>query len=535
MQLNLKTMVERAEKYFPENEIVTRLDDGSLDRTNYAAFGKRVSKLASALKTIDVHEGDMVASLAWNTAQHLELYFGVPCSGSALHTANLRLSDEHIAYTVNHAADKAIFFSADLLDVVERVAPHLNTVETYIILGDAPAQTSLPSLITYEDLIGRGDADFKLPDVAEDSAASMCFTSATTGDPKGVIYSHRAIYLHALMLMGADTMAISEHDTFLPIAPMFHVNAWGIPFAGVWAGSKFVFPGSRPHAQENLDLIEAEKVTFAYGAVTVGIDMMNELEAKPRDISSLRQFMLGGSATPEGVMKYFLEKHGVPIFTAWGSTECAPIATTVHIKRHQVDFDDGGKIGIRLRQGLPVPGVDLEVRDGDGQAVPMDDETVGEAYVRGPWIATQYFNDPRSAESFDDGWWISGDIAAQDGEGVLRLVDRAKDLIKSGGEWISSVDLENALMGHDGVKEAVIIAMPDEKWLERPLAIVVLQEGADNVGEAELIEWLTPKFAKWWLPDRILIRDEIPKTGVGKFNKRLLRDGLKDLLADAKN
>jgi len=385
--------------------------------------------------------------------------------------------------------------------------------------------------MTYEELMVRGQDDFILPDLPEESPASMCFTSATTGDPKGVIYSHRAIYLHAMMLMGTDTMAVSEHDTFLPIAPMFHVNSWGIPYAGVWVGAKFVLPGARPHAAEILDLIEAEKVTFAYGAVTVGIDMMTELEVKPRDLSSLRQLMLGGSATPEGVMKYYLEKHNVPIFTAWGSTECAPIANTLHIKRHQVDYDDDGKIAIRLRQGIPVPGVELKVLDEDGGKVPWDDEAVGEAYVRGPWIATQYFNDERSRESFDAGWWVSGDIATQDEEGVLRLVDRAKDLIKSGGEWISSVDLENALMGHEAVKEAVIIAMPDEKWLERPLGIVVLQDGAKET-EAQLMEWLKPKFARWWMPDRILIRAEIPKTGVGKFNKRLLRDQLDHLLAE---
>ena len=531
MQLNLKTMVERAEKYFPQNELVTRLDDGVLVRTNYAAFGKRVRRLASALDRIGVKPGDMVASFAWNTTEHLELYFGVPCSGAALHTTNLRLSDEHISYTINHAADKALFFSPDLLDVVERIAPELKTVDNFIILDDLPMRSTLPNLITYEELIATGDENFCLPELPEDSPASICFTSATTGDPKGVIYSHRAIYLHALMLMGADTMAISEHDTFLPIAPMFHVNSWGIPFAGVWAGAKFVFPGSRPHAAENLDLIEAEKVTFAYGAVTVGIDMMNELEENPRDISSLRYLMLGGSATPEVVMKYYLEKHNVPIFTAWGSTECAPIATTVHIKRHQADFDHDSKIAIRLRQGLPVPGVEMKVLDGQGEEVAWDDAAVGEAYVRGPWIATEYFNDDRSSEGFEDGWWKSGDVASLDGEGVLRLVDRAKDLIKSGGEWISSVDLENALMGHGAVKEAVIIAMPHEKWLERPLGIVVLQDGQD-VTEAQLTEWLKPKFAKWWIPDRILIRDEIPKTGVGKFNKRLLRQRLDELLSE---
>ena len=533
MQLNLKTMVERAESYFPKNEIVTRLDDGSLARTNYSAFGKRVRRLASALETIGVKPGDMVASLAWNTVEHLELYFGVPCSGASLHTANLRLSDEHIIYTINHASDKALFFSGDLLDVVERVAPNLSSVESYIILGDLPEKCSLTRLITYEELMARGREDFELPDLPEGNPASICFTSATTGDPKGIIYSHRTIYLHALMLMGADTMAISEHDTFLPIAPMFHVNSWGIPFAGVWAGAKFVFPGSRPHAAEILDLIEAEKVTFAFGAVTVGIDMMGELEAKPRDLSSLRQLMLGGSATPEGVMKYYLEKHGVPIFTAWGSTECAPIATTVHTKRHQVELDDDGKIAIRLRQGIPVPGVELKVLDENGAEVPWDDVAYGEAYVRGPWIATEYFNDNRSSEGFENGWWKSGDVATQDGEGVLRLVDRAKDLIKSGGEWISSVDLENALMGHEAVKEAVIIAMPDEKWLERPLGIVVLQESAADITEAVLIDWLKPKFAQWWLPDRILIHREIPKTGVGKFNKRLLRENLDELLAES--
>ncbi len=526
--LNLKRLVERPEKYFPRNEILTRQDDGSMFRYTYKDYCARVRRLASALEKLGVKPAEKVATLAWNTHQHLELYFGVPCAGRVLHTANLRLSDEHLIYTINHAEDVALFFSPDLLTQVEAVAPLLKHVRAYVMLADeVPANTTLSPLHAYEDLIASGDPDFEYPEVDEHAPASMCFTSATTGNPKCVVYSHRALYLHSQMLCNADTMAVSEKDTLLPIAPMFHVNSWGLPFAGVWMGAKFVFPGQRPHAEDLLKLIEDHDATFAFGAVTVGIDMLNVLQERPYRIQNLRGLLLGGSATPASVMKSYLEKHRVVVFTAWGSTECAPMATAMCIKRDQQSLDDDGKIGIRVRQGLPVPGVEMKVLDEENLSIPWDDKAVGEVYVRGPWIATSYLNEPRSQESFIDGWWKSGDIAAVNEEGVLRLVDRAKDLIKSGGEWISSVDLENALMAHPAVREATVVGAPHEKWIERPLAFMVLDKTVAMPTDAELRHHLSVHgIAKWWLPDDFIALSALPKTGVGKFDKKQLRQNL---------
>jgi fatty-acyl-CoA synthase len=530
--LNLVRVIERPEQYFARKEIASRERDGSLFRYTYRDFGARVRRLASALAGLGIGPGDTAATLAWNTHRHLELYFGLPCAGAVLHTANLRLSDEHIAYTLNHARDKALFFSPDLLATVEALAPLLTTVETYVVLDSVAPASSLPGLLCYEDLLAGGDPAFRYPDVDEDAPASICFTSATTGNPKGVVYSHRALVLHSMMLSHVDCMALSERDVLLPIAPMFHVNSWGVPFAGVWVGAKFVFPGERPHAADSLRLIAQERVTFAHGAVTVGIDMMNLLEREPHDLSSLRGLLLGGSATPAAVMQFYLERHGVPILTAWGSTECAPLATVSYIRGEQRDLPPAQQIAIRVRQGIPAPTVERKVLDEAGRPVPWDDRAVGEIHVRGPWIATTYLDEPRSAESFVDGWWKSGDIATVDADGVQKLVDRAKDLIKSGGEWISSVDLENALMAHPGINEATVVGMPHEKWLERPVAFLTspLPPTARPDADSLRAHLGAAGFARWWLPDRYVYLDEIPKTGVGKFNKRLLRERLAEYL-----
>ncbi len=528
--LNLVRVVERPEQYFPGKTIVSRQSDGSLFRYAYRSFGQRVRRLASSLGRMGVRSGDKVATLAWNTHEHLELYFGVPCAGAVLHTANLRLSEEHIAYTMNHAGDKVVFFSPDLLPTVEALAPLLTTVERFVILDRTTPSSTLPGLENYEDLLAAGDPAFPYPDIDEEAPASICFTSATTGNPKGVVYSHRGLFLHSMMLSHVDCLALSEKDVLMPIAPMFHVNSWGVPFAGVWVGAKFVFPGERPHAADNLRLIESEQVTFTHGAVTVGIDMMNLLKEQAHDLSSLRALMLGGQATPGAVMSYFLEHHDVPIYTAWGSTECAPLATVTYLRADQQTLPDSEKIRIRTRQGIPAPAVERKVLDDSGALIPWDDESIGEVYVRGPWIATTYLDEPRSAESFIDGWWKSGDIAAVDADGVMRLVDRAKDLIKSGGEWISSVDLENTLMAHPGVSEATVIGMPHDKWLERPVAFLTAAQAAPPDAENLRAHLTEAGFARWWLPDHFIFVESIPKTGVGKFNKRLLRETLSDYL-----
>jgi fatty-acyl-CoA synthase len=523
MELNLRLFLDRAARYFPDNPVVTRLPEGARHRYTYREYAQRVHSLASRLDAIGVQPGDHVATFAWNTYRHLELYFALPCAGRVLHTVNLRLADEHVAYILNHARDTAIFVDPDLLPVLERIRGELRTVRTVVVLADEVPQTTLANVIAYEDLIRDGDPDFPFAELPERTPAGMCFTSATTGMPKGVVYTHRDIYLHTITECLPDVLGLRERDTILPVVPLFHANGWGLPFAAAAVGAGLVLPGERPHAPDILDLIVEERVTFAAAAVSIGIDMIAELGRCRRDISCLRGLMLGGSATPAAVMAFYAREFGVPVYTAWGSTEMTPLATCTHIPRALADGPIEAQIPIRVRQGVPCPGTELEVLDEAGNEVPWDDKSMGEIHVRTPWSATEYFEDERTRDGFVDGWWKSGDISTVNAHGVLRLVDRAKDLIKSGGEWISSVDLENALIAHPAVREAAVVGAPDPKWLERPCAYVVLQPGM-SVTEQELRAHLAPQFARWWLPDRYLVVDAIPKTGVGKINKRALRE-----------
>lgn len=523
MELNIRMLLERGERYFPRNTIVSRMPDESRHSYSYRELGERARRLASRLDALDIKPGERVATFAWNTFRHLELYFALPCSGRVVHTVNLRLADEHVAYILNHSEDVAVFVDPDLLSVMERIASELRTVRLWVVLADRVPPTTLPNVVAYEDLLADGDARHHFQELPERTPAGMCFTSATTGMPKGVIYSHRDIYLHTITECMFDALGIGERDTILPIVPMFHANAWGLPYAASVTGAQLVLPGERPHATVVLDLIERERATFVAAAVSVGIDMIAELKSRRRDLSSVRAIMLGGSATPAAVMEYFLENFGIPIFTAWGSTELTPLATCTHIPRSLLGQQPKTHIPIRVRQGIPVAGTEVKVLDEKGYEVPRNDQAVGEAFVRAPWSTTEYFRDPRSADGYRDGWWRSGDMATVNVEGVLRLVDRAKDLIKSGGEWISSVDLENALVAHPQVREAAVIGVPDEKWVERPCAYFVPEPGGAP-SPSDLRAWLEPKFARWWLPDYYLLVDAIPKTGVGKINKRALRE-----------
>ncbi|OJU33650.1 MAG: fatty-acid--CoA ligase [Alphaproteobacteria bacterium 65-37] len=521
MQLTLKTFLERTESFLPQNEIVSRQADGQLFRYHYADYCRRTRQLASALARLGVKPGDRVATLGWNTYRHMELYFAVPCLGAILHTVNIRLTDEHIAYIMNHAEDVVLFVDPDLLPTVERVAPSVRSLRHIIVMDDRPAPLGD---CDYESFLATGDPDFAFPEIEENSPCGMCFTSATTGDPKGVVYTQRGLYLHTLALCLRDVLAISEHDTVLPVVPMFHANSWGLPHAAVAVGATIVLPGPHPTAADILDLIEAERGTFCAAAVTIGVELYAQLKKKPRDISSLRGLMLGGSATPEALMKRFHNEYGVPILTAWGATEAAPLATITHVRRSVFEAGPEERIKVRIRQGIPVPGVELKVLDDCGKPVPRDDRHPGEVHVRGPWIATEYYRDKRSRDSFADGWWRSGDIATQGSDGSIRLVDRAKDLVKSGGEWISSVDLENELAACPGVLEAAVVAMPDARWQERPVAFVVPLQESGELDPDILSAWLARRFAKWWIPDRFVVVAALPKTGVGKVDKRTLRE-----------
>lgn len=527
--LLLTSFLKRAERYFPQKLIISRTSTETIHRIPYKDYVKRTRKLADALTKLGMKKGTKVGSFAWNHHRHLEAYFAVPCAGAILHMINIRLSLEHIIYVINHAEDEILLVDGDLFPLLNNVIPYLQTVKHIIVMQDnkdVPA-SSFPNVYSYEKLLEESSDSFEFPeDLDENSPAGMCYTSATTGMPKGVVYTHRGLVLHSLALGLSDSMGLREKDVVMPIVPMFHVNAWGMPFAAVNYGSTQVLPGPMFTPSLLLDLIDQEKVTVTAGVPTIWLGVAHEQEKRPRDLSSLRSVVCGGSASPKGLIKTFEEKFNVPFIVGYGMTETTPIVTLSTYTSEMEDWTPEQKLDIRATQGLTVPLLDTEVVNDAGE-VPWDGQTMGELRIRGPWIANEYYHDERTAEAFKEGWLYTGDIAVVTPEGYIKITDRTKDLIKSGGEWISSVDLENALMTHEAVFEAAVIAIPHEKWQERPLACVVLKEGKSATKE-ELISYLDGQFAKWWLPDDVVFINEVPKTSVGKFLKAKLREDLKD-------
>ncbi|WP_426452925.1 long-chain fatty acid--CoA ligase [Paenibacillus sp. S-38] len=527
--LTLRSLFERSQTLFAQKEIVSRTAAGVL-RYTYGEFGRRTRRLASSLEALGVKRGDRVATFAWNHHRHLEAYFAIPCMGAVLHTVNIRLSPEHIAYILNHAESRFVLVDECLLPLLERVKDRLVHVEGYIVMaeGEGLPETSLQPPYSYENMIESGDAGCEFPgDIDESAPAGMCYTSATTGNPKGVIYSHRGIYLHSLALGSADTLGLSERDTVLPVVPMFHVNAWGLPFASVWFGAKQVLPGPVPAPDVLLRLIETERVTIAAGVPTVWTAALQAQMSVQADLSSLRAAICGGSAAPRSLIESY-RRIGVPLCHAYGMTETSPLVTVSRLKSGQLSLPEERQLDILASQGVLVPGLEMRIVGPQGD-VPRSGRDMGEIWLRGPWIASEYYRDERTREAFEDGWFKTGDIAVIDAEGFVRLVDRMKDLVKSGGEWISSVDLENALMAHPGVFEACVIGVPHPKWGERPLAFVSWKEGSEGAaGKEELLAFLEGRFAKWWIPDDVVVLQEIPRTSVGKFMKRELREQYKD-------
>lgn len=529
-------MIERAERYFPRKEVISRTESG-IQRMTYAQTAERTRRLVSVLRKLGVNKGDKVGTLAWNHHRHLETYFAVPCSGAVLHTINFRLSPQHVSYIINHAEDKLLFVDADILPLLEGIKEQLKNVKGFVIMTDQNElpETTLSPVYHYENLLSEGNPKEPfIQDLDENSPAGMCYTSATTGNPKGVIYSHRGIFLHAMALGLVDNTGISERDTALPVVPMFHVNAWGIPFACVWFGAKLVLPGPAFSPKLIAELFEAEKVTISAGVPTVWLGLLKELEEHTYDTSSLRMILCGGSAAPKSMIKEFETKYHIPFLHAYGMTETSPLVFSGRLKSYQEELSEEDRYNIKSKQGMVVPCIEIKVVGPDGEIQP-DGKEMGELLIRGPWIADEYYQDERTEAAFVNGWLHTGDVVTIDEEGYVKIVDRTKDLIKSGGEWISSVDLENALMAHSSVFEAAVIAVPHEKWQERPVACVVLKEAyKDKVTKEELLEFLAPQFAKWWLPDDILFLSDIPKTGVGKFLKMALREQVKDLYANSK-
>src|SRR6266540_832165 len=530
-QLTVRHILERANSLFPRKEVVSRVGDG-VTRATYGEVYRRVHRLAGALRELGVGPGDRVASFAWNHQRHLELYLAAPCMGAVLHTLNFRLFPDQIAYIVNHAGDQVILVDPLVISLLEPLADKLGQVQHIVVMGDEPSgldRVAGRPAHDYEALLAAAPPEYPFPDLDEETAAAMCYTSGTTGNPKGVLYSHRAIVLHSMGEALADVMALSERDVVLPVVPMFHANAWGIPFTATMVGATQVLPGPAPMPADIVRLIETERVTMAAGVPTIWVGVLSVLEQGSHDLSSLKRITSGGSAVPRSLLEAYEQRYGVQIWHAWGMTEMTPLGSVSRLKSTLERLPEAERLRYRAMQGLPSPLVDIKAIDEEGHDVPWDGKSLGELAVRGPWVAASYYQDPDSSERFtEDGWFRTGDVVTIDPEGYVQIADRTKDLVKSGGEWISSVDLENAIMSHPKVLEAAVIAIPHPKWDERPLACVVLRQDASEVSREELIEFLRPSFAKWWLPDDVVFMPEIPKTSVGKFDKKALRDRYRD-------
>ena len=520
--LVLPALLQRAGKILGDTEIVSYRPDKSSTRTTFLEFSRRARQLAQALAKLGVKSGDRVGCMMWNHSAHLEAFFGVPCSGAILHSLNLRLHPQEIAKIVNHAEDRFLIIDDVLLPLYEKFADDVN-FEAVIVVPYGFA--SVPEgFLNYEEFLEEGRGESPYPRIDENDGAAMCFTSGTTGFSQGVIYTHRSLVLHSLSCAMVDCMALSHHDTVMPLAPMFHANAWGVPHTAVMVGSRLVFPGPNVEPEHVLDTMLREGVTIANAVPTVWINVLDALEKNAGRWKFERplRVICGGTAPPVELMRR-LDAHNIHILHLWGMTETSPLATLGRLRSRMREWPEEQQYEIRAKQGWPAPLIELRVMRPEGE-VPWDGVTPGEVEVRGPWVAGEYYKAPDQAHKWTaDGWFRTGDVGTIDSDGIMKLVDRAKDLVKSGGEWISSVDLENMLMGHPAVKEACVVGVPHPRWQERPLAAVVLREGA-QASEQELREFLAQKFARWQLPDAFVFVEAIPRTSVGKFKKIAVRE-----------
>jgi fatty-acyl-CoA synthase len=524
--LTITTLLRYGSTVFGDKQVVTCTGEGSARRRSYADVGERAARLANALRTLGVDGDQRVATFMWNNAEHLEAYLAVPSMGAVLHTLNLRLSPDQVGYIATHAEDYAVIVDASLIPLFASVLPLAETIK-HVIVSGAADEAALSALAghgrevhSYEALLAGASDTFDWPELDERSAAAMCYTSGTTGLPKGVVYSHRSTYMHSTAVCMANALAVCERDRIMPVVPQFHANAWGLPYAALMAGADLVMPDKFMTPAAVVKLIETEKVTIGAGVPTIWQGMLAHLRASGGDISSLRTLVCGGSALPESIMRAYADEFGLGILHAWGMTELSPLGSVAR--------EPGGVTGeavwpYRASQGRLICGVEGRLGGDDDQILPSDGKAVGELECRGPWITASYYKD-KAPEKFHDGWLRTGDVGTLDAQGFLRLTDRAKDVIKSGGEWISSMELENLIMAHPSVSEAAVVGIPDEKWGERPLAAVVLLPDAAPVTPEELRAYLSERLPRWQLPERWCFIDEVPKTSVGKFKKTTLRD-----------
>ncbi len=527
--MTLRPFLWRAERLYPDTEVVSRTSEG-IERYTYAEYGDRVRQLANALDELGIEEGDRVGTFCWNHHLHFETYFAAPSMGAQLHTINPLLPAEHIRYIVGNAEDKVLFVDPSLLEALEPAvqSPEFDQVKQYVVMASEVPETDLDA-VSYEEFIDGHSTEYDWPDVSQDQPAGMCYTSGTTGKPKGVEYTQQMLWAHTMESQSPQGIPMADDDVVMPVVPMFHVNAWGMPFTATAGGAKHVYPGPSPNPEDLASLIEEEGVTITAGVPTVWLGLMDYCKENEVDLSALDQVIVGGSAAPKSMIRWFNDQ-GVEVLHAWGMTEMSPIGSVAHLKGDLEDADDSVKVDKRSKQGLMVPGLEFRVIDDDGEEIDWNGEDFGELWVRGPSVTTEYFARPEAnEEDFEDGWLKTGDVVTVDEDGYLKIVDRAKDVIKSGGEWISSVELENSIMAHDGVSEATVIGVPHERWQERPVAFVVPKSGIDRETlEEEVMDLLREEYPKWWLPDDIVFIDEVPKTATGKFSKKDLRDEYAD-------
>ena len=526
--LLISSLIEFADQHHSDTEIVSRRVEGDMHRYTWADVAKRSRQVANALDGMNLAFSDRIATLAWNGYRHLELYFGVSGSGKVLHTLNPRLHPDQVVWIANHAEDQVLCFDMSFLPIVQAVHARCTTIKHYIAMCDAdklPADTGIPGLISYEAWIGQQPTAYDWPQFDENTASSMCYTSGTTGNPKAALYSHRSSTLHAYAAALPDVMCLSARDSVLPVVPMFHVNAWGIPYSAALTGCKLVFPGPALDGKSIYELLETEKVTYAAGVPTVWQMLLGHMKPAGLKFSTLKRTVIGGSACPPAMIHAFQEDYGVEVLHAWGMTEMSPLGTLCTLKNKHLALPKDEQMKIRLKQGRAIYGVDMKIVDGDGNALPHDGKAYGDLLVKGPWVVREYFKGEGGNPLTADGWFPTGDVATIDADGFMQITDRSKDVIKSGGEWISSIDIENIAMSHPAVLMAACVGMPHPKWDERPIVAVVKRPGMD-VTRDELIKFFDGKTAKWQIPDDVVFVDAIPLGATGKMQKMKLREQL---------